>query len=252
MFETIEKMKTVFICLFESILLSLCCCAQVLQNDNEEILRFPNNKVWAHRVNDTVTALDKEKWFDGMEIDIVYSAYQNKLFVCHDDGDTAHNLTLETWFSALKSPKQHYYWLDVKNLNDKTADSIACKIKNILNTYGIIHQAFIESPNEQGVRIVKNHHLHTSLWVEHIQWSYNDTTRWYNKTSRQIDEIHPDCISSEYNMFDLLTEKYPEQNILLWHTPALFTSENAALTRKLCQHPSVKIVLVDYEKPVDY
>jgi len=97
---------------------------------------------------------------------------------------------------------------------------------------------------------VKNHGLHTSLWVDNFYWTTIDTASWVEKINGQIQIANPDGLSCEYRMFGALTEWFPDKNIFLWHTPAELTPENAALTRTFCLHPSVKIVLVDYDEPI--
>ena len=215
-------------------------------------LRVPNNKIWAHRVNDTLAIHDKENQFGGMELDIIYSPYQDQLFVCHNDSDTINSLSLDLWLTSISHPKEHSYWLDVKNFNYYNAHPIATRIKEILQHHGIIDHAFIESSSVSALQKVKELHLHTSLWVDNFYWTDIDTVDWINKVNKQIEELQPDAISCEFRMFDALTTHFPEQNIFLWHTPAELTSENAELTRSFCRHPSVKIVLVDYDNPIEY
>lgn len=231
----------------------LCSCHGQNQPANTEgILRLPEKKIWAHRVNDTTTAKVKEQLFSGLEMDIVYSSYQNKLFVCHNEEDTVNNLTLNQWFSALKEPKKNGYWLDIKNLNYYTADAIVMLVREVLEKYDIVDQAFLESSSEKAIKKVKELGLHTSLWVDNFHWSNIDTVDWVNKVTKQIQVSHPDALSCEYRMFEALTEHFPDQFIFLWHTPAALNEENANLTRRLCKHPSVKIVLVDYDHPITY
>lgn len=215
-------------------------------------LQLPENKVWAHRVNDTLTAQAKEKLFGGLELDIIYSPSQNKLFVCHNEEDTLKGLTLQRYFASLKHPEKLSFWLDIKNLNTNTADTISVLIKEILNQYNLIDHAFLENPDSWALQKVKSHELHTSLWVDNFHWSGIDTASWVAKVNSQIATAHPDAISCEYRMFGALTEFFADQNIFLWHTPAPLTPENAELTKTFCRHPSVKIVLVDYDKPIEY
>lgn len=190
----------------------LNCQRSTMQVTNTN-LHIPNNKIWAHRVNDTITAQDKENKFEGMELDIIYSPYQNKVFVCHNESDTINNLTLDLWFSSLKKPEDHCYWLDVKNFNYYNAEAISRLIKGILQKHGIQDHAFIESSSVNALRKVKEQDLHASLWVDNFYWTKIDTTDWVNKVTQQIEELHPDAISCEYRMFEALTTFFPEQNI---------------------------------------
>ena len=70
-----------------------------------------------------------------------------------------------------------------------------------------------------------------------------------NKIRKQIDVLHPDAISCEYTMFPLLCDSFPEQNVHFWDTPKDYTPENVEFTKKICDRPNVKVVLVDYPTP---
>lgn len=215
-------------------------------------LLVPCNKVWAHQVDDTLTAQAKEKLFDGMELNIVYSASQHQLFVGHNVMDTIKGLTLQQYLASLKRPQELCLWLDLKNITYNTADSISELIKELLTPYGLLDRAFVESTDPWSLEIVKYHGLHTSLWVESFYYQGIDTASWVEKVNERIQRAHPDAISCEYKMFGALTEFFPDHNIFLWHTPADMTPENVELTKTFCQHPSVKIVLVDYDQPIKY
>lgn len=94
------------------------------------------------------------------------------------------------------------------------------------------------------------------LWVENLYWwkdrTKDDTIKVMNMIRSQIKELQPDAISCEYRMFPLLCDTFPEQNIHFWDTPKKNTPENVEFTKKLCENESVKVVLVDYDKPIDY
>ena len=88
------------------------------------------------------------------------------------------------------------------------------------------------------------------LWVDNLYyWNKKDTASVIKKIRSQIDVLHPDAISCEYTMFPLLCDSFPEQNVHFWDTPKDYTHENVEFTKKLCENPSVKVVLVDYPTP---
>ncbi|MGP1446019.1 MAG: hypothetical protein ACTTKO_00620 [Candidatus Limimorpha sp.] len=93
------KAPVIFICIF------LLTCSMNCQENSMHVLkcglRVPNNKIWAHRVNDTLAIHDKENQFGGMELDIIYSPYQDQLFVCHNDSDTINSLSLDLWLTSI-------------------------------------------------------------------------------------------------------------------------------------------------------
>ena len=75
---------------------------------------------------------------------------------------------------------------------------------------------------------------------------------WRDKISKRIAEAQPDVLSADYRMWQLLEEHFPDINILLWQTPASFNKENVEITKKICRDPHVQVLLVDYDKPVNY
>ena len=240
--------------LLGALLLSLAiigCCRQQPPECPRGELILPNNKVWAHHVDDTLTAQVKAQRFDGMELDLVYAPNQNQMFVGHNIEDTLNGLTLHQFFTALKHPERLSFWLDIKNLNYNTADGISALVKAELKRYNLVDCAFLESSDSWALRKVKKDYgLHTSLWVDNFYWTDMDTVTWVEKVNSQIQTAHPDALSCEYRMFGALTTFFADQNIFLWHTPADLTPENVELTRTFCRHPSVKIVLVDYDEPI--
>lgn len=210
---------------------------------------YPTQKMWAHRVNDTITLKQKELLFDGIETDIYYSCSSNEIFVCHNDEDTINGLTLNMWFDALKEPQKHYYWLDVKNLTYQNADIIAEHILQITHKHKIKNKIFVESYNSPALRKVKRNNIRTLLWVENLNWKDIDTSAWYAITRKAIDSVQPNAISCEYGMFPLLCDTFPDIDVHFWHTPANESTENIAFTKEMCDKKNVKVVLVDYEKP---
>ncbi|MDD4142414.1 MAG: hypothetical protein PHR20_06455 [Bacteroidales bacterium] len=211
---------------------------------------YPDSKIWAHRVNDTITAQEKENLFAGVEVDIFISPFQDKIFVGHDDNDTINGLELYQWFSAIQHPQKLRYWLDVKNLYVNNAEMLSGKINDIICHYGLQKKLIIESPNGEALKTVKQHGIPVLLWVDNIHdLKTMDTAYWYERTKGRIGDLEPDAISCNFRMFPLLTDSFPEQKIHFWHTPADYTPENVELTKRICANKSVKVVLVDYETP---
>ena len=213
---------------------------------------YPDSKVWAHRANDTTAAMEKSKSFDGLEVDVYYSEYQNKIFVGHNAEDTANNLQLEKWFGAIGCPAEKYFWIDFKNLDTKNADKAADIICSIMENKGMKDNLLVESYDTKALKIVKKHGLRVILWTENPQWNNVDTATWIADTKKMIEELKPDAISNEAEMYKLLTEYFPCQNIHLWNTPSEYTEPDIEFTRLLCRDKSVKVVLVDYDEPINY
>ena len=213
---------------------------------------YPESKQWAHRANDTTVAKEKSKCFDGLEIDVYYSEYQNKIFVGHNIEDTINDLQLCKWFDAIESPAKKYFWIDFKNLNTKNADKAADIICSIMESKGMDDNLFVESYDIKALKKIKRYGLRVIFWTENLQWHNVDTATWITDTKRMIDELAPDAISNESSMFGLLTDYFPEQNIHLWETPDEQKDENCKRIKEYCKNKSVKVVLVDNDEPIAY
>ena len=223
----------------------------MLTNCAKTDFEYPESKIWAHRVNDTNVAMEKSKCFDGLEVDVYYSEYQNKIFVGHNIEDTANNLQLDKWFNAIGNPAEKYFWIDFKNLNSKNAENAADIICSIIEAKGMKDNLFVESGDRKALKIIKKHGLRVILWTENLQWNNIDTNTWIADTKKMIKELSPDAISNEDTMYELLVEQFPEQNIHLWQkTPKTQKEENTQRTHELCKNKSVKAILVDYDKPL--
>ena len=210
-------------------------------------------KIWAHKANDTLTAQTKQKLFPGMELDLVYSAYQDELFVGHEFYDTLQKLTFKQWMRALADPGTTRFWLDVKNLDTTNAEQISNLILAVTNTYGITSNVLVENPSHEALKIVKQKGLPVLLWVDNLYWWDNkDTALWLKITQEHIDQLHPDGLSCEYVLHPLLTNSFPNENIHYWHTPCEKTPENVAYDKKLAKEKNVKVILVDYDEPIEF
>ena len=219
---------------------------------------YPESKIWAHRVNDTLVAQQKEQLFDGMEVDVQYSDYQDEFFIGHELVDTLNGLTLAQWFASLKHGPEKWFWIDMKNIEETNAQRISNKIIRLKKQFGIDH-LMLESKNYNALKIVKKNSIPVILWVDNFwYWKEFDTVGWYNLVRKKVDDLYPDALSCEYRIFPLLPDSFPEYPIHFWHTkvvdtiPIDFTPENVAFTRKLCDNKSVKVVLVDYDEPITY
>ena len=216
-------------------------------------IEFVMSKVWAHEVDDTNTAKIKQKLFDGLELNLNYSEYQNQIFIGHELYDTAKNVTLETWFSALDNPQKNCYWLDCKNISPQNAEAFLAIIKTVAQKHHVTDKIFIESRNPHVIKIVNNAHLKTILWVENFHyWQTYDTLSWYKTVKKDIEKANPYAISCEYTMFPILTDSFPNMNVHFWNTPAAKNPESVKRTIDMCRTPNVKVVLVDFDEPIAY
>ena len=212
--------------------------------------QYPESKVWAHGVNDTLIAQQKSQLFDGLELDVNYSEYQDQIFIGHELYDTINRLTLDSWFAAHPDPQRNCYWIDMKKLTQNNACRIATILLDIANRYGVREKMMVEHTDDKALKVLKDSGLYVILWVENSYWTQTPDDQWKQHTQQQIDFLHPDALSCEYRMHPLLTKSFPHQNIHYWDTPREYNDTNVAHTRKLLRERAVKVVLVDYPEPI--
>lgn len=217
---------------------------------------YPESKIWKHGVYSKYEAQELEGVFDGLEVDVIYSLEKDNIYVGRVEADTSKNLPLDEWFAMLKEPDKMCYWIDFKNLSADNAENAMTAFDKLVEKYNIEDKFFIESKDIKALKIAKEKDYHVLLWVENIYYWNNptskDTISVLNMIRSQIEDLQPNAISCEYRMYPLLCDSFPEQNIHFWDTPKDYTPENVEFTKKLCNEESVKVVLVDYDNPINY
>lgn len=209
-------------------------------------------KIWAHRVNSPEVANQKIKYFPGIEVDLVFDKATGEVFVSHDINISNTKLTFRQYLQQVRKPGSVHYWLDVKNLYDNT-DAICDTILQLADYYGFDGKFFVESWDVWALEKAKSKGISTSLWVENIfDFPERDTLKWVEKVRKSVELCNPDALSAEYRMRPFINEYFPEISVNLWQTPAEFNDENVMITREICRDPHVKVLLVDYDKPVSY
>ena len=216
------------------------------------VLTGCQKKIWAHRVNTPEVANQKIKHFPGIEVDLVFDTATGELCVSHDIEGSNANLTFRQYLQQVKKPGKTRYWLDVKNLYDN-AGAICDTIIRLADDFEFSDRFFVESWDVGALKTAKNKGIATSLWVENIyDLPEIDTLKWVEKVRNAITLCNPDALSAHYLMRPFLDEYFPEIGINLWQTPAEYNDENVEITREICRDPHVKVLLVDYDKPISY
>ena len=215
-------------------------------------IKYPNTKTWYHGANTIEKAKEKSMIFEGLELDINFDRNSENLYVCHNIEDTILGLTIEEWFEALPNPSQNYYWIDFKNLHPDYVHYACEKILSLIYKYNLKNRIWIEFYNIPELEIVKRYGIYTILTIENSNYQDYSLFIWQYFILGKIAQLKPEAIGCDHTMFNNLTKFFPNYHIFLWHSTLIYTDEDAEETRKMCQHPSVKVVLVDYENPITF
>ena len=240
--------KPFYVCLATACCLLAAC--HHAPNPQPSTFSYPASKSWAHCVSTVERGRQAAPLFDGMEVDMNYSDWQDCLFMGHELYDTIHGLTFGQWLDSLPQPVCNCLWLDIKNLTPGNASRVAHQVLQAARRHNIADRVMVESQHTEALRTVKDSGLHVILWVDNPWWSGTDEEEWRLHVQAQIDSLHPDALSGDYHNFPRLPDAFPDQHIHIWDTPREYNDTNVAHSRRIMQHPSVKVVLVDYPLPV--
>lgn len=219
--------------------------------ERNEKFEYPTSKYWAHCVSNVDLGRKTAPLFEGLEVDMNYCEYQDKIFMGHDLRDTINGLTFEMWLDSLPQPITNRLWLDFKNLTTENATRVVEIILAATRRHGITDLIMVEQEDVEALQIVKDSGIHVILWVDNPYWSGHSEEEWEEATRQQIKMLHPDALSGDYHIFPLLPNTFPNENIHIWDTPRDYNDTNVAHSQMIASHPSVKVVLVDYPIPPD-
>ena len=231
----------------------LSCLLFISCEQNHKIEGKNYTKIWAHRINDTISLHEKQKVFQGFEIDLIYSSQSDELFVGHDFEDTIKRLTFHTWLNELIEPTKIHLWIDIKSefLNKDNASVIAKKIIQETLFFKMNKNFFVECRDAEALHILKEYDIPVCLWLDDIPKT-DDTREWLNYQKQKIKDLSPQAISCEYCFVNFVAEKFPNMSIYTWHTPVKYTPQNILKTQKIANIKNVEIVLVDYPECINY
>lgn len=217
--------------------------------------KYSKSKIWKHGVYSKYDAAKYEKVFDGLEVDLIYSTDKDDIYIGRIEGDENKNCSFDEWLAMLKKPSKLRYWIDFKNLSADNCEKAIPILDKLTQKYKIKKKVMVESEMLEPLQYARDNGFFIILWVDDLYWRKHereDSIEVCNTIRNKINTLKPDAISGSYRMYPILCDTFPEQNIHYWDTPKKYSEENANFTRHLCKNKSIKVVLVDYDEPIDY
>lgn len=204
------------------------------------------DKIWAHRVNSIEKLESAIKYFEGVELDLVYNKDLNTFDVNHAPTKSI-GLNFDTYINSIDD-KKPFLWLDVKNLNEKNAQLI---LKRLLNIFGQLNypleKILIESRKPEKLEIFENQGFKTSYYLPYNLSKLNDSLQRKHVTSiEKILEEQPNlAISTSFKDYDFIVKEFPKKKKYIWAIvkPIHF---NHFKIRKILKDANVEILLLKY------
>jgi hypothetical protein len=229
------------------IALLLGCNTNSTQYFQNAFYNQTNNKLWAHRVNSPQQANLLSKEFPGVEIDVFFHPETSIFEVKHD----AHQqgVSLEQYLSEVKTPEKLYYWIDCKNLNLRTRNKAARRLKKIIGQFNLENHVIIESKRPGALKAFAKKGIFTSFWIPKLANKSKGIDLWYwkRKIKKHINSGYVYCISAHYSQLGFINENFNHFPVHIW-TNEMTRDSDKAIIGGFARDKDVKVILTDFKE----
>jgi hypothetical protein len=206
------------------------------------------NKIWAHRVNSIEKLEGALKYYEGVELDLIYNPKKDVLDVNHTPGESI-DLNFETYLKAIEPNDYPYLWLDIKKLDQTNADLILNKLLLLFKSKKYpLEKVLIETQQPEVLPIFDAKGFKTSYYL---------STNLYLKKGldleKSIVEINaviksqPNIsISTDYRDYKVIKHYFPKQNKYVWAITGLASFGEYSKIRDVLKDETVSVVLLKY------
>ncbi len=206
-------------------------------------------KIWAHRVNSLEKLNCALKFYDGVELDLVYNEAEDFLDVNHLPQKSIH-LSFENYISHISSLKvKPFLWLDIKNLRKDNSTEILEKIiKNLEQNNYPISKILVETRYYKALPAFNEKGFKTSCYlpVGLNEMSYDKRESILTEIDEVLKQLIPEsAISSDIADYDIIKDKFPKRDKYIW-SMGVVLCHNLFSTRDALKDPTVKKVLTSF------
>jgi hypothetical protein len=208
--------------------------------------------VWVHRVDGVERAVLMAQEYRGMEIDVVYDAAADYFDVGHPPVPSQ-GISLDTMFSSVPTVREHYFWIDFKNLTDANKEAACARLLSIGRKYGIVDKMIVESPNPRALSCFTESGFYTSYYLfpesELSAMNQEQLTNYYEEVKANLMASNVNAVSSDYRSLPFIEKYLPDTDILLWYLESGGRLRYYASLAYLRLRSRVKVILVSQPGP---
>lgn len=213
-----------------------------------------SNKIMAHRVNSIEKLAYAEKFYNGVELDLMFDSATKTFDVNHPPAPSI-GLDLKMYVTHIQN-KNLKLWLDVKNLSEENASESAKLLQRIITESGITKKnVLVESPEIQLLHYFKAEGFQTSFYLPYFL--YKEDEAGLKKTIDSLkllkQKYRVDGISADVKNYEILNHYFKTDRKFLWdlHQPySRRQIKHFQDFRKYVKDPAVEIVLVRVALPI--
>jgi hypothetical protein len=208
--------------------------------------------VWLHRVDSVERAALMAPMYKGMEIDVVYDAAADYFDVGHPPVPSQ-GISLEAVFSSVPAVREHYFWIDFKNLTDDSKAAACARLLAIGRKFGIVDRMIVESTNPRALSCFSESGFYTSYYVfpdaKLSSMSQEQLIQYYEEVKTNLMASNVNALSSSYRSLPFIEKYFPDTDILLWYLEATKGLRYHAWLTYLRTRSRVKVILVSQPGP---
>jgi len=212
------------------------------------------SKVWAHRVNSLEKLNYTQKFYQGIELDLVFDSITQTFDVNHPP-DPSIKLNLDTYFSKINN-KEIKLWLDFKNLSEANAEKATEILDQLTKKYSLKSEnVLVESTEIIYLQSFKTKNFKTSFYLPQLVGLADESK--FVPTIDSIKQLlvkYPTSgISCNVNAYDVINEYFKNERKFLWHIYNPYSRhqiKNYRDFRKYVSDATVEAVLIQVALPV--
>jgi hypothetical protein len=206
------------------------------------------SKVGAHRVNSIEKLNSAEKYFDIIELDLVYYKENDFMDVNHPPAQSI-NLKLKNYILAMKGKEKPFLWLDIKNLTENNSTEILNKLQKVFSEFNYpLSKVLVETQYPEALTLFIKNGFKGSYYLPYGLCKMENLK--LNETITAIQEVlnkQPDiAISSDIQDYEILVKNFPLKTKYTWTMGNTFRN-HFIQTQKALRDPNVDILLVSYK-----
>lgn len=211
-------------------------------------------KVMAHRVNSLEKLDYTQRFYVGVELDLMYDDHQKRFDVNHPPAPSI-DLNLDNYLSEIKN-KDLKLWLDMKNITRKNVVEASNLLSELVDKHGLNKEKIlVESPEIHLLSYFKNLGFTTSFYLPYYMYREDPATlKGTIDSIKNLQDIYySDGISADVSNYEILKCYFETDRKFLWdlHQPySRKQMEHFKSFRTYIKDPTVEIVLVRVGLPI--
>ncbi len=208
-----------------------------------------NDKVFPHKVNSVDRLNSALRYYEGVELDLVYVPEKNVLDVNHPP-DNSISLNFETYLNAIGDDEYPFLWLDIKDLNLDNQIQVFDRLNALFNQRSYPkHKVLIETQHPESLPMFTKEGYVTSYYLKGGMRSLDE-----NELKQEVDEIslilkgQPEIgISFTYEDYYILKEHFPERTKYTWAIMSPYDFLKFGKVKAIVEDETVAIMLSSYK-----